>query len=658
MFRPDGTVEILLTSPRSPCLPPLFDSRLFWTGTRQSRRKRAKSAGMACLARHATSQAMSIHPYGRAPHTTIITMQSILSSVLPLAQDPFPPTHRRGSEFEGFFFRLQTPPTTQAQPQQLLSPHSASAFSVSAQSTPSPSPIKPKVDLLSNGVRSRLAPPPADGSSIATAAAQQPAGDLILVICELQTAPLDKRICLYLRWIRHGDESDENTIRLERQTSPGQAGDSINSKGKSKAKAKPVNGEADPDSSWFQQDRSEFSSVPDRAESFELIHFLPQWRLKLGAGTGPKRIQPFILELPCPQNFGKNLGMMRVDKSGNVLIDLTIPKPNGPSTSHAGGIRLHLSTNSFDPWTKGYPFLPIGSKGPEGLLQHLGLILPLHWYVHTSQTPTNYLLEHVSKPYLEDESAISAGLRRIISSGTGSVHIEKNWGHSFPTGWIWCQANSPIESAAKQSTNHDDNQSIQFMMAGGSILYLTAFLIGIRVGNHIAWDFKPPFALGPGFAVHDGSHARVHYGPGMKIRRDFVNKTVHIQVWDGLRWARIEIMADPDTFATKIPGPMPGGWTPGYCHHSYRSQITITLFERSLWSIPYTAISSVLHPWRSWKNIKTILRWPPSTSAEPSSEPDTIDCAWCETFGWNKLGTYTLDDRVALEFGGDFASSV
>ncbi len=29
---------------------------------------------------------------------------------------------------------------------------------------------------------------------------------------------------------------------------------------------------------------------------------------------------------------------------------------------------------------------------------------------------------------------------RVIEGSEGYVHMEKNWGRSFPSGWIWTQA--------------------------------------------------------------------------------------------------------------------------------------------------------------------------------------------------------------------------
>ncbi|KAN0060908.1 hypothetical protein ACQY0O_006642 [Thecaphora frezii] len=609
---------------------------------------------------------------------------------LPLAADPCPPTHNLGSSFEGFFHSPQLG-------------------------------------------RHHSAPLPANQPDSASTHAP---GDLILIVCELQSAPPEQRICLYMRWIAHGHEAQQLSSRSSSSLQGignGIRPPSSRDKGKQKQVTLDDGNNADlgddDDCDNNDQDKSELIHDP----SFEIIHYIPRWRLKLGAKVTSSSVQPFRIDLSSSQEVGELLGSFEILANGNLDVDLTVPA----AQPARGGTRVQIRTQHFCPWSKAsasdswYERLPLGSKGPEGLLQHLGLALPLHWYVHTTQSPAIYSIQHVthasqrsslsSSPTSSAASNLEHGT--LVSAGLASVHVEKNWGHSFPTGWLWSQASSQIPPNMAQNgdaSNYfaaqphmaavcnaaastvlpkrappDDN--VRISLAGGSILGLTAFLVGIRIGERIAWDFRPPFAVGPGKALQDGPTAWIHYGLGLKVRRDYPNKSVRIEVWDLTHWARLDISGDPNTFATDIPGPCLGEWTPGYCHHSYRCRITITLFERPLALLASTIASSTLaSPGQSWSDLKTLLGWSstpgPASQARTSPgrhrrrarrtasmDPDprlgdldeesedqyltlesqatyNVDQAWCRTFGWRRVGQWSLDDRVALEFGGDFAA--
>ncbi|PWZ03640.1 hypothetical protein BCV70DRAFT_197838 [Testicularia cyperi] len=714
-------------------------------------------------------------------------MSRLLGRLLPLGDDPFPPTHVAGSEFEGFFIRLQShsgrttigntytfpsnpaplaPSSSSSSPTasssrrangspsripRLAGRHngktssslhnrharnrSSSASSSSAAEPPSPTPSPKTIRPLpppqnvaaaarAGGATQTLAhmlttsepfytspdsfagpstdKPPAYSASQAgkrkapdAALPCASAGDLIVVICELQSAPIDQRICIYLRWIVHGEEAKQQEILLSGPDTP------LSSHGQRRDSKRPPN------------------ATPQHrpmGESFECTTYIPKWSLKLGDKAKNDQVQPFRIDLPCPSRPGDTYGFMSVAQDGNVVVDITVPRFSDTHSTlsvpgadgmaddeDARGTRVRIRTNRHVPWRGASSslsssmlksMLPIGSQGPESWIQHLGPLLPLHWYVHSSRAPATFSLEHV-----EHDHAVTGfnQTKDAVAAGRASIHIEKNWGHGFPTGWMWVQGSSalpdpsiapaaPSGTGSKAKSKHTE-PSIRLMLAGGSILGLTAFLIGIRIklpsvpvnasstssstskSVEINWDFTPPFALGPGLSVRDGdSGARIHYGLGFKMRRDFTNKSFRIEVWDHRRWARIQVHGDPDSFATQLPGPVPGGWAPGYCHHSYRCSATVTLFHRPVSSIPATALRSALHPIKTLASLKTLLRMPdsnppPYQRLDPQHNPsqpeldgrDVIDQAWCHAMGWQKLGHFNLPDRVALEFGGDFA---
>lgn len=90
--------------------------------------------------------------------------------------------------------------------------------------------------------------------------------------------------------------------------------------------------------------------------------------------------------------------------------------------------------------------------GPEGGLVRLNKLLPLHWYVFSTRSKAKYTLSRDGHEILRNE---------------GWAHQEKNWGNSFPTGWIWSHGVSP-------------DAATYFSLAGGSILGISAYLIGFR----------------------------------------------------------------------------------------------------------------------------------------------------------------------------------
>ena len=65
-----------------------------------------------------------------------------------------------------------------------------------------------------------------------------------------------------------------------------------------------------------------------------------------------------------------------------------------------------------------YHFAIIGA-GPEGWLTHLN-ILPLHWFVYSIGSKGTY-------SWTESNNSFS---------GQALAHQEKNWGKSFPPGWV------------------------------------------------------------------------------------------------------------------------------------------------------------------------------------------------------------------------------
>lgn len=402
-------------------------------------------------------------------------------------------------------------------------------------------------------------------------------GDLILVVCELQSAPIDQRICIYLRWIVHGEEKG---IHYALHSQSDGRGHFANGKAKGKA----------------------------RGESFEITHYIPSWQLQLCARSRSDAVQPFRIDLPSTAETGLDtFGFFSVAPDGNLSIDITLPNTSqSESTSSVVGTRVRIRSTEHKPWTKASSssaWLLFGSRGPEGLLQHLGALLPLHWYVHSSSAPSIFSLEHTSLG--QSGAKATSEISDAVAAGRGLLHVEKNWGQAFPSGWMWCHAASPL----------DDPALTRLSLAGGSILGLTAFLVGVKVGAY-DWNFTPPFAVAP----QSQSRTGVIRGPGLTMQRDFKAKTFKLNVWDLTRWVQVEVSGDEHSFATQIPGPCKGGWTPAYCHHSYKCKARIRLYQRTSLANPVRLLRRVL--------AREL---------------------------WNLVEEVELSDRVALEFGGNFA---
>ncbi|XP_024395888.1 uncharacterized protein [Physcomitrium patens] len=71
-------------------------------------------------------------------------------------------------------------------------------------------------------------------------------------------------------------------------------------------------------------------------------------------------------------------------------------------------------------------------KGPEGWARYLS-ILPTHWYVCSLGSAVDYSFSNPEKG--------------IHYEGSAFGHVEKNWGHTFPSGHVWLQAFSPDNTA-------------------------------------------------------------------------------------------------------------------------------------------------------------------------------------------------------------------
>lgn len=105
-------------------------------------------------------------------------------------------------------------------------------------------------------------------------------------------------------------------------------------------------------------------------------------------------------------------------------------------------------------------------NSPEGMASEFSFV-PIHWYVHSLGSKTNFEYEYENG--------------NIKRKSSGYAHIEKNWGRSFPKKWIW-------------SEGITENNSSHYALGGGEVkigaIAMNSFLVGFRTPK-ISWDFKP-----------------------------------------------------------------------------------------------------------------------------------------------------------------------
>ena len=186
------------------------------------------------------------------------------------------------------------------------------------------------------------------------------------------------------------------------------------------------------------------------------------------------------------------------------------------------------------------PWGPHG-EGPEGWIDKVPF-LPLHWFVYSLRSPIIYY-------ELNDTD------NKVYKKGVqGTVHLEKNWGDSFPTAWIWSQGILA-------------HSNISFALSGGPVdvlgLSVTAFLVGYRNPNkNISLNFRPTDSVTK--ATHNGCQG-------------YVNITVR-----GLfHELRIVLLADMSTFSDCLLGPESTGFRKA-CVESYDAMAEVVVFKREL----------------------------------------------------------------------------
>ncbi|KAF7794021.1 hypothetical protein EIP86_005149 [Pleurotus ostreatoroseus] len=191
------------------------------------------------------------------------------------------------------------------------------------------------------------------------------------------------------------------------------------------------------------------------------------------------------------------------------------------------------------------------TSGPMGFASAFAPLLPLNWHVYSTASSAACLLTHAGRTL----------------EATGVAHIEKNWGVSFPQGWIWCQA---FARAEKQKS---------LCLAGGIALpYIEAYLVGYR-SPRCHWDFRPPFTV-----------AALGVSPFMCIKRDSGAGTFTLTVQTLTRKLVIQAEAPSSSFIG-LACPLGDGHRPMYAFESFKGYTLVEAWTRR-W------------PWQSWYLIE------------------------------------------------------
>lgn len=150
------------------------------------------------------------------------------------------------------------------------------------------------------------------------------------------------------------------------------------------------------------------------------------------------------------------------------------------------------------------------------------------------------------------------------------AHLEKNYGFSFPSSWIWVQGFPSHSSSLGASVS-----TPRLSVAGGLVVPgVQGYLVGYR-GRTISWDFAPPRTM-----ILLG---RLNFGTTVDV--DSVGGRVRLVFSDWTRRLVIDVVAPCSTFIP-LACPLPHGHTPDYAHESFAAVAVVKAYTRSgLWGV-------------------------------------------------------------------------
>ena len=196
-----------------------------------------------------------------------------------------------------------------------------------------------------------------------------------------------------------------------------------------------------------------------------------------------------------------------------------------------GSVHFEMETGAVVPWAEdGY--------GPMGIWD-AWLPLPLYWFVYSVRTP---IVRYTWQDTTTGQS---------FSSTSGVVHMEKNWGNSFPTAWMWAQGYSSSTGATFAITYGPINILFQSISVDGH-------LAGYRNPRaDISVDFRPDNSYKS--VTHDACRGETSF--------EFTSLTYTLS---------IQMSSSMGTYSGCLYGPMQNGFRP-VCVESYASIAVVEL---------------------------------------------------------------------------------
>jgi len=180
------------------------------------------------------------------------------------------------------------------------------------------------------------------------------------------------------------------------------------------------------------------------------------------------------------------------------------------------------------------------------------LPFPLFWFVYSLRSPVTYY------EWVEDG-------KRVVRGHSGIVHMEKNWGDSFPGGWIWIQGYGPTTNTT-------------FALTYGPVdvvgpLSLNGFLFGYRnPAKGVELNFRPDNALVS--RELNGCHGDAMF--------EFTSLTMQNRV-------KLVLSSGTESYSDCLYGPMHNGFRP-VCRESFKAEARVEVYKKS---------------WLSWELVDT-----------------------------------------------------
>jgi len=163
-----------------------------------------------------------------------------------------------------------------------------------------------------------------------------------------------------------------------------------------------------------------FSYIPPENHGKALYFNVHPENLVFKGRTGGEGTE---LELTATDEHGQTIGTLVVSKDGTMDYQLILPVD-----SDILGVDIQLRKGAV--WG-GNNSIAGPEQSPEGPLSALEYLLPLHWFVRSGSAEAEINIEKILRYPTGEEQ------EDFVWQEQGRGHIEKSWGASFPTGWVW-----------------------------------------------------------------------------------------------------------------------------------------------------------------------------------------------------------------------------